>query len=79
MDSEIATMNEPAKSIELSSVANDNDNDVLDVREASKLLRIGRNAIYDACARGQMPHKRIGNRIRFSKAALLRWLGDQAT
>ena len=50
------------------------DEDVLDVRGACALLRMGKNAIYDACGRGEMPHRRIGNRYRFSRAALLRWL-----
>jgi excisionase family DNA binding protein len=55
------------------AAANDND-DVLDVPGACKLLRMGKNTIYEACASGQMPHRRIGNRIRFSRTALLRWL-----
>lgn len=52
------------------------DDDVLDVPGACKFLRMGKNTIYEACARGEMPHRKIGNRIRFSKAALLRWLGS---
>lgn len=50
------------------------DDDVLDVKGACSLLRMGKNAIYDACGRGEMPHRRIGNRIRFSRTALLKWL-----
>lgn len=61
----------------MSDVANDNSDDVLDVKQACELLRMGRNAIYDACGRGEMPHRRIGNRIRFSRLALLRWLGGE--
>ena len=52
--------------------------DVLDVRGAMLLLKLGRNAIYDACGRKQIPHRRIGRHIRFSRAALLRWLGAQS-
>jgi excisionase family DNA binding protein len=51
-----------------------NDNDVLDVKEAMELLRIGRDAVYDGCARGTIPHRRIGKHIRFSRSALMRWL-----
>jgi excisionase family DNA binding protein len=51
------------------------DDDVLDVREAAALLRMGRNAIYDACGRGELPHRRIGNRLRFSRAALAAMVG----
>jgi excisionase family DNA binding protein len=54
------------------------EDEVLDVRGAAKLLRMGRNAIYDACGRGEIPHRRIGNRLRFSRTALLRWLGGSA-
>lgn len=48
--------------------------DVLDARGAAALLRMGRHSIYEACARQAMPHRRIGNRLRFSRAALMRWL-----
>lgn len=50
------------------------EDDVLDVRGAMALLKLGRGAVYDACGRGQIPHRRIGKKIRFSRAALLRWL-----
>jgi excisionase family DNA binding protein len=50
------------------------DNDVLTVEQASKFLRLGRNAVYDAIGRGEIPHRRIGRAIRLSRAALVRWL-----
>lgn len=50
------------------------DEDVLDVQGAMALLKLGRNAVYDGCTRGEIPHRRIGKCIRFSRAALLRWL-----
>ncbi len=50
------------------------DDDVLDVGGAMALLRIGRDAVYVGCARGQIPHRRIGKHLRFSRAALMRWL-----
>jgi excisionase family DNA binding protein len=57
----------------------DDDGDVLDVRGAMKLLGLGRNAVYDACARNELPHRRIGKLLRFSRGALLRWLeGDRS-
>jgi excisionase family DNA binding protein len=49
--------------------------DVLDARGAAALLGLGRNGLYDACARGEIPHRRIGKQLRFSRAALLAWLG----
>jgi excisionase family DNA binding protein len=48
--------------------------DVLTVPDTMRLLRMGRDAVYDGCARGVIPHRRIGKHIRFSRAALLRWL-----
>lgn len=48
--------------------------DVLTVSEAAKLLRIGRNALYDAIGRNEVPHRRIGKNIRLSRNALMRWL-----
>lgn len=50
------------------------DRDVLTVPEAMELLRIGRDAIYAGCARNKIPHRRIGRVLRFSRAALMRWL-----
>lgn len=53
------------------------DADVLDVTGAMALLKMGRNAIYDACGRNAIPHRRVGKLLRFSRAALMRWLeGD---
>lgn len=52
--------------------------DVLTVAEAAQLLKVGRNALYDAIGRGEVPHRRIGKNIRLSRAALMRWLGSWA-
>jgi excisionase family DNA binding protein len=49
---------------------------VLDVEQVAALLRIGRNSVYEAVGRNEMPHRRIGKQIRFSRAAILRWLGE---
>lgn len=53
----------------------DTDDDVLTVEQAAKLLQLGRNAVYDAIGRGEIPHRRIGRSIRLSRVVLLRWLG----
>lgn len=50
--------------------------DVLTVAQAAKFLRLGRNAVYDAIGRGEIPHRRIGRAIRLSRAALVQWLGS---
>ena len=56
------------------SVMQINESDVLDVQGACKLLCVGKNVIYEGCARGKIPHRRVGRLLRFSRAALLRWL-----
>lgn len=50
------------------------ESDVMTVEEGAVFLRIGRNALYDAIGRGEVPHRRIGKAIRLSRAALVRWL-----
>jgi len=50
------------------------DDDVLTVVEAAKFLRIGRNQLYDAIGRGEVPHLRIGRTIRVLRSALKRCL-----
>jgi len=47
---------------------------VLDVEDAARLLRIGRNTIYELVGRNEIPHRRLGKQIRFSRAAIMRWL-----
>jgi excisionase family DNA binding protein len=49
--------------------------DVMTVDEAAAFLRIGRNALYDAIGRGDVPHRRSGKTIRLSRSALAQWLG----
>jgi excisionase family DNA binding protein len=45
--------------------------EVLSAREAAAILRIGRNQLYQAVARGQLDAVRIGRSIRIPKQALL--------
>lgn len=48
--------------------------DVLDIDEAAELLRISRDTLYNEVAGNRVPHRRLGKLIRFSRAALIRWL-----
>lgn len=50
------------------------DDDVLDVKGVAKLLHVGRNKLYEMVARNQIPHRRFGRCVRFSRAAIMRWL-----
>ena len=55
------------------------DPDVLSAEEVAKLLGIGRNGVYDAAGRGELPHRRVGKRLLFSRRALLEWLEKAPT
>lgn len=48
--------------------------DVIDVVGVARMLRVGRNKIYEMVARNEIPHRRFGRWIRFSRAAIMRWL-----
>ena len=47
---------------------------VLTAREAAGLLRLSRDSLYAAANRGDIPHRRVGRRMLFSRVALLAWL-----
>jgi excisionase family DNA binding protein len=50
--------------------------EVLTAREAAAILRIGRNQLYQAVARGELDAVRIGRSIRIPKHALLALLAS---
>ena len=50
--------------------------DVLDVPQVATLLSVGRNTIYSLVGRNQIPHRRLGKSIRFSRAAVMSWLSS---
>jgi excisionase family DNA binding protein len=45
--------------------------EVLTVREAAAILRVGRNQLYQAIARGELSAVRVGRSIRIPKQSLL--------
>lgn len=48
--------------------------EVLNVDQVAELLGLGRNTVYDAANRGEIPHRRVGRRLIFSRAAVMEWL-----
>ena len=60
----------------LAKPANDElpDDDVLTVDGVAALLKLGRNGVYEAVGRNEIPHRRIGKQIRFSRRGIMRWL-----
>src|SRR4051794_14148851 len=49
--------------------------EVLTLTGAAELLQVGEEAVADLARAGELPGRRIGSEWRFSRAALLRWLG----
>jgi excisionase family DNA binding protein len=47
---------------------------VIDVAGVGRMLHVGRNKVYEMVARNEIPHRRFGRGIRFSRAAIMRWL-----
>ncbi len=48
--------------------------DVIGVDDVASFLGVDRKTVYDAAARNTIPHRRLGKRILFSRAALALWL-----
>jgi excisionase family DNA binding protein len=48
--------------------------EVMSVDEIAELLQVNRNTVYDAAGRGEIPHRRLGRRLIFSRVAVLEWL-----
>jgi excisionase family DNA binding protein len=51
--------------------------EVLNVDEVAELLRVGRNTVYEAANRGEIPHRRVGRRLIFSRVAVMEWLNGK--
>ena len=48
--------------------------EVLQADEAAQLLGIDRKTVYEYANRGEIPHRRLGRRLLFSRSAILAWL-----
>jgi excisionase family DNA binding protein len=49
--------------------------EVLDAAQAAELMAVGEAAIVELAERGELPGRQIGGAWRFSRRALLDWLG----
>ena len=52
------------------------EGDVMNVAEVAAFLRVGRSQIYALAARNEIPLRRVGKHLRFSRSALVRWLAS---
>ena len=50
--------------------------EVLSAEEVAVFLGVDRKTVYDYANRGQIPHRRLGRRLLFSRSALVVWLAD---
>ena len=78
-ESSLAPATTPAKwpdSDQDAKVPLESGHEVLDVPQVASLLAVGRNTIYALVARNQIPHRRLGKAIRFSRAAVMSWLSS---
>ena len=48
--------------------------EVISVAELAELLGVAPNTVYEAASRGEIPHRRLGRRLIFSRVAVLEWL-----
>lgn len=48
--------------------------EIMSADEVARFLGLARNSVYDAAGRGEIPHRRVGRRLIFSRAAILAWL-----
>ena len=56
---------------------NPGDRDVLSADEVAARIGIGRRQVYEAAARNEIPHQRIGQRILFYWPAIVAWLSGR--
>jgi excisionase family DNA binding protein len=52
------------------------DAEVMDADELATFLGVDRNTVYDYAGRGEIPHRRLGKRLLFSRSAIVSWLGS---
>jgi excisionase family DNA binding protein len=50
------------------------EREVMDADEAATFLGIDRKTVYEYAGRGELPHRRLGKRLLFSRQALVLWL-----
>jgi excisionase family DNA binding protein len=52
--------------------------EILNVDEAAALLGVHRQTVYDYASAGEIPHRRLGRRLLFSRRAIVAWVEGKA-
>lgn len=50
------------------------DPDILSAREVAALLGLEEHTVYESAARGELPARRVGRRVLFSRHAIDEWM-----
>lgn len=53
------------------------DPDVMTANEVAAFLGLSRNSVYEAAGCGEIPCRRVGRRLIFSRRAIVSWLGHE--
>ena len=61
---------------ESSTASTPQETEVMTVDEAAALIRVNRKTVYEAINRGDLPHQRVGRKIRLSRTALVAWISQ---
>jgi excisionase family DNA binding protein len=54
----------------------DDHAEVMSADEVAAFLRVDRKTVYDYAGRGEIPFRRLGRRLLFSRSALVSWLTE---
>ena len=49
------------------------ENHIMRANEVQKLLKIGKNTLYDLCRQKRIPHRRVGRIIIFVRKRVMEW------
>ena len=55
------------------------EREVMKAYEVAELLGVDVDGVYEAANRGDLPHRRLGKRILFSRVAITEWLRGNHT
>lgn len=56
----------------------DEPKEILRVEEVAELLGVHPRTVYDYANAGEIPHRRLGRRLLFSRRAILAWVEGKA-
>ncbi|MDR1122699.1 MAG: helix-turn-helix domain-containing protein [Endomicrobium sp.] len=61
----------------MEKIQNNSNKQIMDIKELSKYLRIGKSKIYNLIRTKKIPASKIGRQYGFSKDIVDSWLGDK--